>query len=109
MVDVPKFDDDVTVEEKYGPAMQINTEDDAKRYLEGCIAHTVRVNKEILEEDARQQELDNIGYYAGYFDEETRKRVEKLFGAVHPVFGSVKIKRTPKEIFDLGFEIGSCR
>ena len=109
MIEVPSFDDDVTIGDKYGPAMQITTEDDAKRYLEGCVTHALEVNKEILEADARQQELDNIGYYAGYFDEETRKRIEKLFGAVHPVLGSVKIKRTPKEIFDLGFEMGSCR
>ena len=109
MIEVPDFKDDVTIGDKYGQAMQIETGDDAKLYLEGCVAHSLRVNRLILEEDARKQELDNIGYYAGYFDEETRKRVERLFGAIHPVFGSVKVKRTPKELFDLGFEMGSCR
>lgn len=45
-----------------------------------------------------------MGYYAGYYDAETRERVERLFGAVHPIFGSVR--NTPEEILKAGIEMG---
>ena len=46
----------------------------------------------------------NIGYWAGYYDEETTKRIWKLYRTEHPVFG----KRWPKpdEAFRLGLKWG---
>jgi hypothetical protein len=38
----------------------------------------------------------NIGYLGGYCDVETQRRWERLFGAVHPVFGSVDSPESPK-------------
>ncbi len=31
----------------------------------------------------------NLGYFAGYYDSETRERVERLFKCSHPVFGAI--------------------
>ncbi len=31
----------------------------------------------------------NLGYMAGYYNHETAQKVQRLFGAVHPVFGTV--------------------
>jgi len=29
----------------------------------------------------------NVGYYAGYFNENAMKKVKEVYGAVHPIFG----------------------
>ena len=34
-------------------------------------------------------ERENIAYFAGYYDNETRARVERLFKCAHPVFGAI--------------------
>lgn len=49
-----------------------------------------------------------VGYYAGYYDSETRERVERLFMCAHPVFGSIADNGapTPDEAYDAGFEMG---
>lgn len=40
------------------------------------------------EESYLKQQLANIGYFAGYYnDEKIRKRVLKWLGAIHPIFG----------------------
>lgn len=41
-------------------------------------------------EDYVQTQLSNIGYIAGYYDEETRKKVLKWLNAQHPIFGNPK-------------------
>lgn len=46
----------------------------------------------------------NLGYYAGYYSNETRERVERLFRCSHPVFGSIAAKGPPtsEEAFEVG-------
>ena len=48
----------------------------------------------------------NLGYFAGYYSEETRREIERKFGAIHPVFGSAT--PTPKEAFELGLQRGKA-
>lgn len=50
----------------------------------------------------------NLGYYAGYYDNETRKMVEELFFCEHPMFGSIKEKgdTTPEQAFEIGKKLG---
>lgn len=38
-------------------------------------------------ENAERIMLNNLGYWAGYHNPDTGKRVQKLFGAKHPIFG----------------------
>jgi hypothetical protein len=80
-----KFPDDITIGEKYDPAMEITHKEEASKYLEKCVEHTMRFGK--TREEAMEIELSNIGYYAGYYNQETANRVKELFGAVHPIFG----------------------
>ena len=47
---------------------------------------------------------DNLGYYAGYFDVETRKKVREVYGAVHPIFGDHYEDLTPEEVMRLAEE-----
>lgn len=46
----------------------------------------------------------NLAYLAGYWDSETRERVERLYDCQHPIFGAIAINGTPTtdEAFQLG-------
>lgn len=55
-------------------------------------------------EESEEIERSNLGYYAGYYDAETRERVERLFGAVHPIFG--RSTPTPAEAYSKGVRDG---
>ena len=59
-------------------------------------------------EMAAQIVRTNLGYYAGYYDAETRERVERLFFCEHPIFGKIaeKGQPTPEEAFRMGVEWG---
>jgi len=76
---------DITIGKKYGKAMNITNSDEASIYFEECVQHTMSFGKS--REDAEKIERENIGYYAGYYDQETIKRVNSLYGAAHPIFG----------------------
>jgi len=95
--------DHITIGDKYGPAMLISTQLDADRYLSQCVEHCVRISGKTKAE-AESIERQNIGYYAGYCSNETRKRVEHLFRCQHPIFGSISETGppTPKMAFKAG-------
>lgn len=38
-------------------------------------------------EEARNIISQNLGYFAGYYDDATAKKIDRLFGATHPIFG----------------------
>lgn len=78
----------ITIGEKYDPAMKITDTEEAQKYFEECVEHTMSLGK--TREKAIKTEKANIGYYAGYYDHETRIRVESLFDCRHPVFGEAK-------------------
>lgn len=99
--------DQITIGDKYGPAMAITDEAEAKEYFRRCVRHTMRLNGEDREEAERVERM-NIGYFAGYYDHETRARVERLFGCAHPIFGSIAEKGPPTadEAFAAGLALG---
>ena len=92
---------EITLHEKYGPAMKVETKEEADAYFEECVAHCMTFGKS--REDSERIERSNIGYFAGYYDFETRQKVERLFGAPHPVFGSSQ--PTAQEAFDAGVKL----
>jgi hypothetical protein len=94
--------DKITTGEKYGPAMKITDPLEAREYFGVCVEHMMRHGHS--RDEAEKIELANLGYYAGYYDDETRTRVEQLFGAFHPVFGVSR--PTPREAFDAGLKRG---
>jgi len=101
-----EVDDYITMGEKYGPAMKIETQEEANEYLERCVRHNMNFGN--TREEAESIEKSNLGYYAGYYDDETRRRVERLFKCAHPVFGSIEEKGPPtlREAFELGMRMG---
>lgn len=75
-----------TIGEVYGPVIEITTEEDARAYLEELITERMQLFNETRDRAAYIVHL-NLGYYSGYFSEETRQRIQKLFDVSHPVFG----------------------
>lgn len=94
-----KFPDVITIGDKYGPAMKIQDEAEAKAYLEACIEHNMRVGG-TTRERATGIELQNLGYFAGYYSHETMERVNRLFKTQHPIFG--KVAPTPEAALAAG-------
>jgi len=97
----------ITIGEKYGPAMSITDPEKARLCFEGLVQHNME-NSTHSRDEAERIERVNLGYCAGYYDNETRIRVEKLFCCAHPVFGKAEKKAvTPEEAFAMGVAVGS--
>ena len=45
----------------------------------------------------------NIGYVSGYYDSETMARIQRLFKAPHPIFGT-KTEVSPSEALEAGMK-----
>jgi hypothetical protein len=93
----------VTTGQKYGPAMEIESHWEADAYFEALVDHQIRCFHKSREE-AEAIERNNLGYFAGYYSNEVRERVERLFGCVHPYFGSIAQNGppTPEQAFKMG-------
>jgi len=101
------FPSEITIGDKFGPAMKITDQAEADAYFERCVQHcmTFGSNRQESERITRS----SLGYYAGYYSEETRRRVEKLFSCSHPIFGSIAEvgSPTPEEAFQTGIDAAS--
>ncbi len=74
--------------------------EDIQRYYRG-------INDPKSYEEAREIALSNVGYYAGYYKQETREWVELLYGARHPVLGSALGNQlTSEQIYKIGVDYG---
>lgn len=82
-----KLPDGITIGDKYAPAMEIIDQVEADAYFEACVEHMMRFGKSRV--DAEAIERMNLAYYAGYYDNATRERVERLFRCAHPIFGAL--------------------
>jgi len=110
----PEKKDTLTYGECLDPAMKIIEQEDADQYLKGYIAF---VQKELDKNPradgmtAEQIAKSNLGYFAGYYDDETRLRVEKFFMCFHPIFGKAESGvPTSEEAFEAGRRMaGSSR
>lgn len=104
----PENKEALTYGECLGPAMNITDPEDAKQYLEEYISFIQKYINNVPESDKRMRAEEvaksNLGYYAGYYDNETRYRVEKLFMCSHPIFGSIEKGGIPTadEVFEMG-------
>lgn len=94
--------DKITYGAKYGPAMSITSQADADAYFEQCVQHQMRIGG-VQRSEAEAIERQNLGYWAGYYSLDIRRRVEKLFASKHPLFGGVdEAVFTPSEILEMG-------
>lgn len=100
----------ITIGEKYQPAMEIKHQALADEYFERLVHHNLQCQTEAGEshdvDKAIATERANLGYFAGYYDSETRGRVERLFQCSHPIFGKIS-EHVPNfsEALDAGREM----
>ena len=107
----PENKETLTFGECLGPAMEITDPEDARQYLTEYAKYTQKfLDKEPRDDNMTAQDICkvNLGYFAGYYDDETRVRVEKLFTCQHPIFGTIEDNGspTPEEAFKMGEIIG---
>ena len=95
-----------TVGERYAPAMEITDQVEADRYFDKLLEAQLEAG--VPREKAEKIERSNLGYFAGYYSNETRERVERLFRCAHPVFGSIKENGPPttRQAFEAGLQMG---
>lgn len=82
----PENKETLTYGECLDPAMKITDPEDAKQYFADYLAFMEK-NFEDASGRYTPQEVCkiNLGWYAGYYDYETRERVERLFITAHPI------------------------
>ena len=101
---------DATFGELYEPAMEIAKRGDvetASRYFQELVD---LIQKDLVShnrEEAVSIAHSNLGYFAGYYSNEVRAQVKRVFGSSHPLFGD-KIP-TPKQAFDIGMAVGGMK
>lgn len=98
---------EITIGDKYGPAMEITDQDEADAYFQICVDHCM-VHFDRERGEAESIERQNLGYFSGYYGAEVRERVERLFHCSHPVFGSIAVNGSPtlEEALEAGRKLG---
>lgn len=94
----PENKETLTYGEALSPAMEITEQADADQYFADYVEYTKRqLVKEPRTDDVTAEQIckTNLGYFAGYYDFDTRKRIDKLFLTSHPIFG-----KSPAEVSD---------
>lgn len=94
--------------ELYDPAMEIamsGDKEEAAEYFQALVDYILKYN---LSVENREKAIgivhSNLGYWAGYYSDEHRVAVRKIFGSSHPIFGD-KFP-TPEEAFKIGLKLG---
>jgi len=107
MTQLSNFPLHITIGEKYKPAMQLTDPVEAIAYFEKCVRHNMAWGKS--RQEAESIERQNLGYFAGYYDNETRLRVERLFQCAHAIVGAIAKHGPPttEEAFNMGVEMGN--
>ena len=97
----------LSMREAYEPAMALTEQAGADEYFAALVERRIRVTG-CAHAQAQAIERENLGYYAGYYDSETRARVERLFACQHPFFGPIAINGPPtvETALNIGKAIG---
>lgn len=90
-----------TYGEQFKSAIACKTKDDARIWLDEEIAQYQREYK-MPAQEAKKVILSNLGYMAGYYDQETATKVLELFGAAHPILGTDYFGKDPMIAFAAG-------
>ena len=109
----PDGKESLTYGECLGPAMKITDQADADQYFADYAAFIQKHLDSSPRQDGKTAEQIakiNLGYFAGYYDQETRVRVERLFCCAHPIFGQARDGAPSVETaFAAGVRIAAAR
>jgi len=67
---------------------KLNTYGDVMNAVQGCATQEEAKEFMRLYEAENPHAKDNVGYMAGYFDNDTKYRIFDWFGVTHPIFGN---------------------
>jgi len=103
-----RIDKGLNLDVLYGRAMVITDQAEADMYLDTLITYRMENTECASREEAEQIERSNLGYWAGYYSNETRARVERLFRCEHPYFGSIAKNGppSPEQALAIGVALG---
>ena len=77
----------LTYRQTLEPAMEMTDAEEAKAYLDKLVYYQMHApgieDRDI--ETVWKNVMSNLGYYSGYYGPEVAPRIQKLFGAVHPI------------------------
>lgn len=102
---IPEFTREATFEDLLRPAMDIaqrGDHEEAAEYVNLYVDYLI-LDWDRTPDEAQEIVLNNVGYFAGYFGQETRRAVREVFGASHPIIGD-REDMTAEELFDAGFQ-----
>lgn len=106
MSNIPKFCKGMSYADTLGPALEITDQWLADLYFDALVQFTMKEWSK-TQEECEVTVRQNLAYYAGYYDAETRKRVERLYRCAHPVFGSITANGIPAsgEALKMGWDM----
>src|SRR5579862_9460169 len=89
-------------------AMEVAAQEEADKIFDRMVTLCIS-EKRMPRQRAEKIQRENLGYFAGYHGDETRRRVERLFKCAHPVFGAISENGppTPKQAFAAGLKMGT--
>lgn len=106
-----KVNEAKTAGEIFDLALQVTTKEHAEAFINEYAEDWFQNNNaegrtlEQIKTICRQ----NLGFFAGYYSDETRAKIEDLFSTEHPIFGKIsKHKPTPEEAFNAGLKMGEA-
>jgi len=93
----------------YTAAMEVTTQEEADKMFESLVKICMK-QRPCNRGDAEAIQRQNLGYFAGYYSNEVRARVEKLYRCAHPIFGAIAVKGPPtaKQAFEAGRRLGKA-
>lgn len=100
----PALPERMTIGEMYAPAVKLTTKDEARDYFLRLVEWGVTFHGQTPDQAAEIQK-QSLGYYAGYYDSATAKRIWDLFECAHPVFGTKY--PAPDEALQAGRDLGN--
>ena len=98
-----------TYGERFDAAMAVTTEAEATNVLGELVGLMLEEEPTLTHEEAERATRSGLAYWAGYFGNETRARIERLFACAHPFFGAIAENGPPTtdETFALGVAAGA--
>ena len=69
----------------------------AAEFFNVYVKHIHDCNPELTDYDCVERAKANVGYFAGYYGASEQKLVQKVYDAVHPVFGKNYWEKSVKE------------
>lgn len=96
-----------TIGEVFDKALQLAKEDkeEAKEFFKEYIKYIFKNNDKVNSlSEAEKIAKANLGYFAGYYDQEVCDIIYKTYQCSHPIFGDKPFSVSAKEAYKKGLE-----